>query len=241
MGSCVLYKFVAEAGSFSRRKTFDLIKNGKVRVNDKVVLQSTYVVNPGIDKIFINNELLKEITENKVYIALYKPVKYISDLAFKDDRNLAVNLIDTDSRIFPVGRLDYHSEGLIIFTNDGEFSNVITHPRYEIEKEYLVKFKGYILNKDILSMKKGIIVDGINYSVKDASVIKKTDMNTWVKIILSEGKNRIIRKIGNAINHPVMKLIRIRIGPVLLKDMKAGEYRNLTKNEIYDIYKYKEK
>jgi 23S rRNA pseudouridine2605 synthase len=170
--------------------------------------------------------------------------------------------------LFPVGRLDYHSEGLMIFTNDGDFANTIMHPRYEIEKEYLVKIKGSFEKDEIQKMKQGIAIDkevykieGIRYvrtAIKNAARNRKKEItkqvtphrsfkkgdradfemkNTWYSITINEGKNRMIRKIGDALNHPVLKLKRIRIGKLGLEDLEPGKYRYFEKREALDNIK----
>jgi len=138
-------------------------------------------------------------------------------------------------KIFPVGRLDYNSEGLIIFTNDGDLANTIMHPKHGVEKEYLVKFKGTLNNNEILRMKKGISVEGDMYKVKSVKYVRLSMKNAWYSVLIDEGKNRMIRKIGNAINHPVLKLKRIRIGNLELGDLKPGEYRFFDKKELLGI------
>jgi 23S rRNA pseudouridine2605 synthase len=166
---------------------------------------------------------------------LYKPVKYLSDLNYNDDRDIARSLIKINAYLFPVGRLDFASEGLIIFTNDGEFANKIMHPKYGVEKEYLVKLKGSLVDTDIKKIKKGFFIHGSLYKVNTINHYKSTLNNNWYRITVNEGKNRMIRKIGDTINHQVLKLKRIRIGNIRLGNMKPGEYRFLEKNEIEDI------
>ncbi len=249
-----LVKYVARLSAYSRRKSEALIKSGKVRVNGVIVKDLSAPVSEE-DSLSINDEILKT-GHTKLYVALNKPDGYISDLQDPRGRNIARNLIKTKVKLFPVGRLDYHSEGLMIFTNDGDFANMIMHPRYEVEKEYLVKVKGSFTKNDVLMMKKGILINGEKYRIEEIRFLqtakkssfhgkeialmkrdrnqrtfKKEDAtdreirNTWYSIIINEGKNRMIRKIGDAMRHPVLKLKRIRIGRLELGDLQPGKYR----------------
>ena len=147
-------------------------------------------------------------------------------------RPIARDLIPSSARLFPVGRLDYNSEGLIFFTDDGDFANRVMHPRYAIDKEYLVKFKGRLTGEDIARAMGGVHVEGERYKVKSISLVRDTEHNGWYRVIVNEGKNRMIRKIGDAIRHPVLKLRRIRIGPVTLRDIAPGHCRHLTPREL---------
>jgi 23S rRNA pseudouridine2605 synthase len=255
-----LVKYVARVSTFSRRKSEELIKTAKVKINNLVVTEPSAPVTSE-DSVSVNNEVIQS-EPVKLYIALYKPDGYMSDLQDPRGRKLARELIKIDVKLFPVGRLDYHSEGLMIFTNDGDFANTIMHPRYGIEKEYLVKIKGSFEKDEIQKMKEGIVIDkevykieGIHYvhaAMKNAARKRKQEMtkkipphrflkkgdradletkNTWYSIIINEGKNRMIRKIGDAMNHPVLKLKRIRIGKLELEDLEPGKYRYFEKRE----------
>ena len=265
-----LIKYVARVSEFSRRKSEALIKAGKVKVNNIIMTDLSASINQG-DSVSIGNQIIRSETV-KLYIALYKPDGYISDLQDPRKRKSARDLIKIDTKIFPVGRLDYHSEGLMIFTNDGDFANEIMHPRYEIVKEYLVKVKGSFSNEEIQKMKKGIVINGENYKIEGIQFVRtamknvfrekglvmtkskshqrsfkngdKTDSeinNTWYSIIVNEGKNRMIRKIGDAMNHPVLKLKRIRIGKLELDGLDPGKYRYFEKREALGNIKNEKK
>jgi 23S rRNA pseudouridine2605 synthase len=258
-----LIKYVARISTFSRRKSEELIKAGKVKVNNVIVTEPSAPVT-STDSVTVNNEIIHS-DPVKLYIALNKPDGYMSDLQDPRGRKLARELISIDVKLFPVGRLDYHSEGLMIFTNDGDFANEVMHPRYGIEKEYLVKIKGSFEKDEIQKMKEGIVIDGEVYKIEGIHYIrdalkntardrkqemtkktpprrffKKGDKtasetkNTWYSIIINEGKNRMIRKIGDAMNHPVLKLKRIRIGKLKLGDIQPGKYQYFEKREAVD-------
>jgi 23S rRNA pseudouridine2605 synthase len=265
-----LVKYIARVSLLSRRKSEDIIKNGKIKINNKVVTDPSVYVDSK-DSVSINNETVNSQTV-KLYIALYKPDGYMSDLQDPLGRKLARELIDIDVKLFPVGRLDYHSEGLMIFTNDGDFANEIMHPRYGIEKEYLVKTTGMLKKEEILKMKEGMLIDGETYKIEGIQFIRNAMRNTarekqqkitneihykssirkkarpdleaknsWYSIVVNEGKNRMIRKIADAINHPVLKLKRVRIGRLELDDLQPGKYRYFEKDEATGITKKKRK
>ena len=225
-----LSKFLSNSGIASRRKCDNIIISGRVKVNNIIVLEPFYKVLPETDRVTIDNHIVKPLLKT-IYLALYKPVNIISDLVSEKGRQNARSLISIKTYLFPVGRLDYNSEGLILFTNDGNFADKIMHPKYGVEKEYLVKFKGVMTDELLLKVRKGLLIEGSKYKVKSISFIKTSFFNSWYRIILDEGKNRMIRKIGIKIKHPVLKLKRIRIGPVRLGNLKPGEYRALTDKE----------
>ncbi len=226
-----LVRYVARLSGLSRRKAEDAVREGRVKVNGIVSRDPALEIDESV-VITIDNRITT-IEPVKLYMALYKPVKYMSDLQDPKGRSLARDLIKLDMKLYPVGRLDYHSEGLMIFTNDGDFANEIMHPSFEVEKEYLVKFKGVLKKEDIKRAESGVIVDGEALRVKKLRLVEQTEKNCWYSVIVSEGKNRMIRKIGEAINHPVLKLKRIRIGSLLLGDLQPGEFRYFEKKEAF--------
>lgn len=231
-----LSKYLSNSGIASRRKCDDIIKSGRVKVNDITVLEPFYRVLPNKDNVTVDNRTLNT-NNNPLYIALYKPVQYLSDLVSEKNRKVTRTLIPIKTYLFPIGRLDYNSEGLMLFTNDGDFANRIMHPRYGVEKEYLAKFKGIISDDLLYEIKKGLLIENSVYRVDSIKFINLSFSNSWYNIILKEGKNRMIRKIGSKIKHPVLKLKRIRIGPVKLGNLKPGEFRLLTDKERNTLLK----
>ncbi|HPP06026.1 MAG TPA: pseudouridine synthase [Syntrophorhabdaceae bacterium] len=229
-----LSKFISDCGIASRRKSEELIKSGRVKVNNKIVLEPFFNVDSKKDVVTIDNSVIKQ-NKKFVYIALYKPVKYISDLKDDRGRKIARELIDIEGKLFPVGRLDYNSEGLILFTNDGEFANIIMHPKYGIEKEYFVKIKDALDKEDMAKLKKGILIEGTFCKVEKINFLKNAQKNTWYDFVVKQGKNRMIRKMCLAIRHPVLKLVRVRIGNINLGNLSPGQYRFLTEKEINSI------
>ncbi len=225
-----LSKFLSSSGIASRRKCDTIIKSGRVKVNNSTILEPFYKVLPCIDNVTVDNYKVIPYSQF-IYLALNKPINYISDLVKEKDRHDARSLIPVKTYLFPVGRLDYNSEGLILFTNDGNFAQKIIHPIYGVEKEYLVKFKGILEDHLLAKVQKGFSIEGSLHKIKKISFIKTSQTNSWYNVILDVGKNRMIRKIGYSIHHPVLKLKRIRIGPVTLGGLKPGEYRSLSKKE----------
>jgi len=225
-----LSKFLSNSGIASRRKCDIIIESGRVKVNNIIILEPFYMVIPNEDIVTIDN--IKVIPSKRlIYMAFYKPINVISDLITEGNRQNARSLIPVSGYIFPVGRLDYNSEGLMLFTNDGDFASRITHPKYGIEKEYLVKFKGFLSDEILMQIKEGLLINGSVHKIKTISFLKTSFSNCWYRIILTEGKNRTIRKIGKKVKHPVLKLKRIRIGSVSLGNMKPGQCRPLNDKE----------
>ena len=226
-----LSKFLAQAGIASRRKADALIKSGNVKVNNVTVLDPFFRVTPHKDAVTVHNAAVSSHIKLK-YVALHKPVGYLSDLTDERNRKLARALINDNARLFPIGRLDYQSEGLMLFTNDGAFAHRIMHPRYEVEKEYVVKVKGHLDQQDLRNLTEGIVVDGERYVVDNITLLRAEKENSWYRIIIHEGRKRMIRKMADALFHPVIRLRRIRIGPIRLGPMKPGDHRPLTQREI---------
>jgi len=229
-----LSKFISDCGIASRRKAEDIIRSGRIKVNNNVVLDPSVDIDYKKDVVLLDDVRIKEDIKF-VYIALNKPVQYISDLKDDKRRKIARNLIDVEGKLFPVGRLDYNSEGLILFTNDGEFANIIMHPRYEIEKEYYVKVKGRLEREDIMRLRKGILIDGSLCRAERVEFLRSSLKNNWYSFIVKEGKNRMIRNMCIAIHHPVLKLVRVRIGNIKLGRLEPGQYRFLTEKEVSQI------
>lgn len=221
---------MSRVGPYPRRQAEALIHEGKIKVNNIAAGSPSLQVGPK-DIVTCDGTVLKA-EEIKVYIALHKPDGYISDLKDPKGRKLARSLIKHDLRLFPVGRLDYHSEGLMVFTNDGDLANHVMHPRHQVTKEYLVKFKGLLDRDTVAKMKRGVISEGETYKAETVRLEKKSQANAWYRIVVDEGKNRMIRRMGEALNHPVLRLIRVRIGKLRLNDLNPGEYRHIERSDI---------
>ncbi|HEX6594567.1 MAG TPA: pseudouridine synthase [Bacillota bacterium] len=231
-----LQKVIAQSGITSRRKAERLIESGHVKVNGKRVTKLGTKVSPK-DQIEVDGVLLEK--EQPVYFILNKPRGVISSL--KDDKNRKVitdYLPTVDERIFPIGRLDYNTSGLILLTNDGEFANRLMHPRYGVHKVYITKIKGIPSKPELEKLRKGIkdkndLLKAVQYKVKS---VNKKDQTMLLEITLREGKNRHIRRMLDALGYPVIKLKRERYGLLTLKGLQPGQYRALTPKEVKQMW-----
>ena len=230
-----LQKVIASSGITSRRKAEELIVNGKVKVNGKVVTELGTKVDTN-DEIMVNDELI--VKEDKEYYLLNKPRGVITSTSDDKGRTTVVDLIDTTARIYPVGRLDYDTTGALLLTNDGEFANILTHPKNNIDKVYLAKLNGIIKGEQINKLKDGVMLDDV--LVKPSRVkLKKVDptKNTsMVEITIHEGKNHEVKRLFESVGFLVDKLTRERIGIFNLEGLKSGEYRKLTTKEVQIVY-----
>ena len=236
-----LQKVIANSGYCSRRKAEELIKCGKVFVNGKKITELGTKVS-GNDAITINGEAIK-LEEDKVYYLLYKPRGVISSVSDDKDRKTVVDLINTNTRIYPVGRLDYDTTGVLLLTNDGEFANILMHPSNEVEKTYLAIIEGIMTTEEIYKLKDGVVIEGIKVTPKRLK-IKKKDLEknkSKVEITIVEGRNHIVKKMFEAVGHPVNKLTRERLAFLDVKGLQSGEYRYLTKDEVKQLMKLKRK
>ena len=235
-----LQKLIAQAGVASRRKAEELITEGKVKVNGKVVTELGVKASKN-DIIEVNGEVL--VPEEKEYYLLNKPREVITSTKDEKNRKTVVDLIDTDVRIYPIGRLDYDTTGALLLTNDGDFANIIMHPANKIEKVYLAKLNGILKKEGVDQLKAGVLLD--NVLVKASRVkVKKVDYEkntSMVEITINEGKNHQVKRMFEAIGFKVEKLTRKRIGIFQLEGLQSGEYRPLTRKEIETIFQYKNK
>ena len=230
-----LQKVIANSGYTSRRKAEELILEGKVKVNDEIIDTLGYKVGDK-DKIYIDDVLLEK--EKKVYYLLNKPRGVVCSTDDDKNRKIITSLIDTEIRIFPVGRLDYDTTGVIILTNDGELSNIITNSKNNIEKVYVAKIRGFITPDKLYSLKNGIVIDGIKTKkakVKIKNYDKKTNTSI-VQITITEGRNHQVKKMFEAIGHEVLKLKRERIAFLTLEGLPSKGYRTLTIKEVKQLY-----
>ena len=227
-----LQKYIALCGYTSRRKAEVLITSGKVQVNDLTVRELGFKVDENSDKIIVEGTLLK-LENQKVYILLNKPIGYISSVSDQFGRKTVIDLIEgIDERLYPVGRLDYDTSGLIILTNDGDFTNIVTHPRYHVEKTYKVLVQGEVNKYKITLLENGIDIGGYVTSPAKVANVNRSRENTSLEITISEGKNRQVRRMFDAIMNPVISLERIRIGKITTEGLEKGKWRNLTEDEI---------
>ena len=230
-----LQKVIANSGVTSRRKAEELIQNGKVKVNGEVITTLGYKVNTS-DNIEVNGISISK--EEKVYYILNKPREVITSVEDDKGRKTVVDIIKEDKRIYPVGRLDYDTTGLLILTNDGELTNLLTHPKNEIDKCYVAKINGVLSPKELMMLKSGVMIDGVKTRkahVKTRKIDKENDTSI-VEIIIHEGKNHQVKNMFKAVNHEVLKLKRERIAFLDLTGLKSGEYRKLNHKEVTTLY-----
>lgn len=235
-----LQKFLAEAGIASRRKAEELIQQGKVKVNGKIVVELGIKVTPNIDKVSYEGKEIK-IKKDYIYILLNKPIGYVTTVKDQFGRDSVLDLVKVNERLVPVGRLDMYTSGALILTNDGDFVYQITHPKHEIEKTYTVTIKGIVKNEEVEELREGVLID--EYKTKPAKVkILKTDEEkniSRLEIIIHEGKNRQVRRMCEAIGHKVLALHRSKIAGIGVKDIPLGKWRYLTDKEVNKILKEK--
>ena len=233
-----LQKLIAQAGIASRRKAEELIANGEVTVNGEIVTQLGTKANPETDHIKVGGKLINEKLKHreKVYVLLNKPKGYLSSAADPEGRNLVTDLVAPSfGRVFPVGRLDYNTEGLIILTNDGEFSNLIASSK-TIPKIYEVKVKGLPNANAVNKLRRGVLLED-NFRTAPAEIkeLKSTEHNGWFEVTLREGHNQQIRKMFDSIGYSVVKLKRISIGHIKDDRIAVGAYRLLDEDEIKEF------
>ena len=228
-----LQKFLAHCGVASRRKCEKMIQEGMVKVNGELIKELGYKVSPKIDIVEFKDKRVY-LKENKTYILLNKPIGYITTVKDPFNRKTIMDLIssDIDERIYPVGRLDYDSEGMIIMTNDGKITYKLTHPRYEINKEYMALIDGVPTIEKINSFRNGLQIEDYITSNAKFNIIRIQKGNAVVQIVIHEGRNRQIRKMCDKIGHPILSLKRIKIGEILLGDLPSGQWRFLSEAEI---------
>ncbi len=232
-------KIIANSGVCSRRCAEELIKKGLVTINGKVAILGSKAKYS--DNIIVDGKSITK--EEKVYFLLNKPRGVVSSVVDDKNRKTVVDLIDTDKRIYPVGRLDYDTTGAIILTNDGELANILMHPRNEIERCYYAKIEGLITKEEISSLKGGIVIDGIKCYPQYIKV-KKYDLSSnvsYVSLILKEGHNHEVKNIFKALGHSVIKLKREYFAFLDVKNLKSGEYRKLNLKEVKRLYSYHKK
>ena len=230
-----LQKIIAASGYASRRKAEELITSGKVYVNGEKITELGVKVKPS-DEVLVNGIHLKK--EEKVYYLINKPRRVISSVKDEHNRKTVVDLVDGASRIYPVGRLDYDTTGLLLLTNDGDFANILMHPSNNVEKTYIAKIKGIIKGEDINKIKDGVVIDGVKTG-KSKVKLKKYDpeLNTSiVSITINEGRNHQVKKMFLSVGHEVLKLKREKEAFFDLNDLKTGEYRHLTKKEVHKVF-----
>jgi pseudouridine synthase len=229
-----LQKVMAHAGVASRRKSEEIIAAGRVKVNGETVKEMGTKVDPQYDVIEVDEKKISK--EKKVYYKLYKPTNYVTTVDDPQGRNTILDLIDDiNQRIYPVGRLDMDSSGLLILTNDGDLTYKITHPSHELEKEYEVVVNGKLDSNSLNKFKQGLKLQEGKTSPARIYKINEDSKNTTYKVIIHEGMNRQIRKMFEKLGHNVVSLKRVRIGNITLGSLRLTEYKSICKKELQDL------
>lgn len=223
-------KYLASCGIASRRKVEEYITSGRVLVNDEVQTNLAYDVKT-TDVVKFDGNVVTLAEELEYYI-LNKPKGYISSVKDDRGRKVVTDLIKTDARIFPIGRLDYDSEGMLLLTNDGDLMNKLTHPKHLIGKTYVVSVLGSVREQDIKTLQEGVVIDNYKLHPCKISVLDRQNNKTKMSITIYEGRNREIRKMFEVVGKKVVYLKRIKIAEFEMKGLKRGEYRSLTKKEV---------
>jgi 23S rRNA pseudouridine2605 synthase len=234
-----LQKVLARAGVASRRAAEGLIVAGRVSVNGRIVTELGTRVVPGQDVIAVDGERLPIVAEELVYVMLNKPRGVLSAVKDARGRRTVTDLVNIEARVFPVGRLDLNSEGLILLTNDGELAYQMTHPRYGHEKEYEVLVEGHPSDPTLVKWRRGsVLLDGVPAAPCRVERLRiergacQGEDGTWLRVIMHEGRKRQIRRVAAALGHPACRLIRSRIGPLKLGHLRVGAWRHLTEAEV---------
>jgi len=232
-----LQKYIARCGIASRRQAEDIIREGKVRVNNRIVLQMGLVIDPEKDKISVEGKFLKP-NSVKTYLLLYKPAGVISTCDDPKRRRTVLDIIPIKSRLFPVGRLDFHTEGLLLLTDDGDLANKLTHPRYMIPKTYLVETAGFLSKEKAAMLQKGVLLeDGMTLPAKIR--IEYADIeSSRFSLTITEGRNRQVRRMCEALGLPVTYLCRTKMGFLDLSGLGRGDFRRLKAHEVKRLREY---
>ncbi|GMT42151.1 MAG: pseudouridine synthase [bacterium] len=230
-----LHKILAEAGIFSRRKAELAIENGHVAVNGKVITRLGFSADPTRDRITCDGKTVK--TAPKVYILLNKPKGILTSCADDRGRKTVVDIIkQINARIFPVGRLDFNTTGILLLTNDGDFAHAMMHPSSGIIKTYLAKVRGSVTQKTLKKMLTGITIQGVRYRFKSVKTERSSPKNTYLKIEMTEGKKHLVKKLCKTLGYPVSKLSRVAYGHLKTGVLAPGDYRHLSKKEVRTLF-----
>ena len=227
-----LQKYLALSGVASRRNAEKLILEGHVSVNGKIITAMGVQVDENDDTVCVDGKIVRPENE-KHYIAYNKPIGEVTTVSDPEGRATVMDRFrDYPVRLFPVGRLDYDSEGILLLSNDGDMMNRVLHPSFEIKKVYLVRVSNHVTDAEISMLRKGIIIEGRMTSPAEVRLIRRETFSTDLLITIHEGRNRQVRKMIDAINHQVVHLKRVQFGPVILGDLPSGMWRKLTESEI---------
>lgn len=227
-------KYIASCGVASRRKAEELIISGRVTINGELITELSTTVDETKDIVEVDGLPINQ-EEKKVYILLNKPEGYITTVKDQFDRPSVLDILkDVEERVYPVGRLDYETSGLLILTNDGDLTYKLTHPKHEVEKTYLAMVNGIISPEEKRRFENGLQIEDYTTAKAKLKIVKADEEKNYsvCKITIHEGRNRQVRKMCKAIGHPVRNLRRIQMGRINIRGLEVGEYRNLTEDEV---------
>jgi 23S rRNA pseudouridine2605 synthase len=227
-----LQKILSRAGVSSRRTAEKMIAEGRISVNRTVVVEPGTKADPGKDEIRLDGRLISLETE-RIYLMLHKPKGYVTTLSDPQGRPIVTDLLNgVAARVYPVGRLDYDSEGLLILSNDGEFAQRLQHPRYGIPKTYRVKVEGHLLKEELKALERGIDLPDGRFAPTEIQLEKTNPRSTWLTLTLTDGRNRVIRRAFDSLGHPVARLVRVAVADITLASLPEGAWRLLTSREV---------
>jgi pseudouridine synthase len=239
MASERLNRYISLAAGVSRRTADELIRKGRVTVGGQAALDPGAFLDPSTDDVRLDGNTLVPLREENVYLMAYKPDNVVSTMKDKEGRQTVASLVgDLAARVFPVGRLDYHTTGLILFTNDGDLAFKLTHPKFGVEKTYVAKLMGAPPPAALKILRRGLPIDGVMTNPAQVDFLDKREGKSWIAIRIAEGRYHQVRKMFEAIGHKVMKLRRVAIGPLELAGVEPGEWRYLTGKEVRDLKAY---
>jgi 23S rRNA pseudouridine2605 synthase len=232
-----IQKILAKAGIASRREAERMVAEGRVSVNGKVVRALGFKADPSMDYIKVDGRRLAPF-EPKVILILNKPRGYLSTVKDPKGRPTVLDLLkDVKWRIYPIGRLDFDAEGLLLLTNDGDLAYLLSHPRFSIPKTYWVKVAGVPEEKKLKWLKRGVMLEDGRAKAVSCSLIRRREKNSWVRVVVTEGRNHLVKRMFSAIGHTVLKLKRTEYGPIQLGDLAFGQFRYLTQTEMEKLKK----
>ncbi len=231
-----LNKFIASSADISRRKAEEWIRDGRIYVNGSLCTELGTQVDPDIDEVRLNGKILT-IRNQKKYFMIHKPIGYLSSRADPHGEKFVTDLVPCFRKLYPVGRLDKDSSGLLILTDDGDLTYRLTHPKYEVEKGYLVLVSGYLTREEKRCFRNGILLDGRKTAKAKLNSLKRENGKQLFLVTITEGRNRQVRRMFDALGHPVLSLKRVSMGSLQLGSLPEGDYRALTKEEVEGLKK----
>ena len=226
-----IQKILAKAGVASRREAERMILEGRIRVNGKVVDTLGFKADPSKDHIRVDGKRIFHF-EPKVTLVLNKPRGVVCTVRDPEGRKTVMDILQkVKKRVYPIGRLDYDAEGLLLLTNDGDLAYLLSHPKFSVPKTYLVKVSGLLEEKVLSRLKRGVVLEEGKAKAESIFMLRQTEKNCWLRVVVTEGRHHLIKRMMAAIGHPVLKLKRIGFGPIRLGDLPVGQLRYLTPEE----------